>query len=236
MNRSTPLHKASQERQLEVTRSLIVHGANVPYDRIDPYAGRITCRTVPVSGLFIKIRLWYGTARSRMPTVKCTAVAVYGTVGIPRGAWACRVTVELRTGGISQHMLMLSSWCLARNWEGRRQGADRFDDRRTSGGWVGCKPHVNSMLQATAAAVIRDRLPSGRWMRPSLTMVWPALTQRMRMCILQPGSPGPPDSGTLGAWSAAAQVQVGAETWKGPAEWILKIVNLWTSVRGIYQL
>ena len=84
MNRSTPLHKASQERQLEVARSLIVHGANVPYDRIDPYAGRITCRTVPVSGLFIKIRLWYGTARSRMPTVKCTAVAVYGTVGIPR--------------------------------------------------------------------------------------------------------------------------------------------------------
>jgi len=91
------------------------------------------------------------------------AYGVQGGERSVRGARACRVTVELRMGGISQHMLTLSSQCLARNWEGRRRGADRFDDRRTSvsGGWVGCKPHVNSVLQVTAAAVIRDRLPSG---------------------------------------------------------------------------
>ena len=138
------------------------------------------------------------------------AYGVQGGERSVRGARACHVAVELRTGGISRHILTLSSQCLARNWEGRRRGADRFDDHRTSGlsgGWVGCKPYVNSVLQATAAAVIWDRLPSGRWMRPSLTMAWPALTQRMRMHILQPGSPGPPDSGTPGAWSAAAQVQ-----------------------------
>ena len=123
---------------------------------------------------------------------------------------ACHVAVKLRMGGISQHILTLFSQCLTRNWEGRQRGADQFDDCRTSGlsgGWVGCKPCVNSVLQATAAAVIQDRLLSGRWMQPSLTMAWPALTQRMRMRILQPGSPGPPDSGTPGVWSAAAQVQ-----------------------------
>jgi len=43
---------------------------------------------------YIEVRLCYGTARSRMLTVKCTAVAVYGTGGIPMQEGRARMREE----------------------------------------------------------------------------------------------------------------------------------------------
>src|ERR1700678_4234997 len=57
----------------------------VPYSRLDPYAGRSDYRTVPYRQGNSTSSIWltYGTARSRILTVRSTAVAVYGTLDSP---------------------------------------------------------------------------------------------------------------------------------------------------------